>query len=465
MSFQIDKIRVEKLKKAKEISFRFPKETFEDVTAVSKLFDLEDKSKITISGRITEIRKNGKIYFLDIKIDGIVQAFIQQTDKSNVFEEFKELIDKGDYIRIYGSVDATNKIEIQNFILLAKSLFILPKVLNNTYLKNNFRYIDALIDSQVSIAINNQAKILKAVRIELWDNDFSEFSTPILSTQYNGGAATPFETTIRSLNKKGFLRVSSDIQLKMLIASGQKKIFELGNQFRNEGLDSKHLPEFLMLEAYQTETEANSMLQVALKIFERIATAINGEAVYFHNGEKINCKITDWKYINAREEILKLANIDILNSEEELKNKVRNAGLIIEDNASFATIINKLIENYILNNATYPTIVEGLPYGMTPLIKKGANEFAQRYWLFASQIDFCDIGHEENDYFTQVDALNKQYENQLQKKQHTQVNEEIKSVIAFGIPPLSGIGMSLSRVAMIFASSKDIRESSAFCFK
>lgn len=465
MTFQPDENRISKQQKAKDLNFTFDKSPYIVVESNIGLQRFKVKERITFSGRVVEMRKKGKIIFIDLKGSISCSMFIQEMGSANAFEKFKELIDKGDYIRIYGVLQADNKIEIEFFDLLAKCLFILPKFLNDTYLKNNFRFLDAVINYKVSNVINNQTKVLKAVRTVLWENNFNEFNTPILSTQYNGGAATPFETQIRSLNKKGYLRVSSDIQLKMLIAAGQTKIFELGSQFRNEGLDNEHLPEFSMLEVYEIETKPEKLLKIALEIFERVAIAINQEAFFYNNDEKVNCSVKDWKQVNARNVILAETQIDILWEEKMLKQECLKHKITIEENASYATVVNKLIEKFVLRKAVQPTIVDGLPYGMTPLIKKGSDGFANRYWLFARQIDFCDIGFEENDYLSQVEALQTQHENLLNKKEHSQINEEIKNVVAFGLPPLSGIGMSISRMLMIFANSNDIRESSAFSFK
>lgn len=465
MTLRIDQNRIRKQQKAKTLNFTFDRTAFEVVESGIYFENNRQHKSVSISGRVIELRKKGGIIFLELRRSIFGKVFIQKKDNEIAFEKFKELIDKGDLIQVYGVLQSDNSVEIRYFDLLAKCLFILPKVLNNNYLKNNFRFVDAVIDDKVAEVISNQSKVLKSVRSVLWENGFNEFNTPILTTQYNGGAATPFETHIRSLDKIGYLRVSSDIQLKMLIASGQTKVFEIGSQFRNEGLDNNHLPEFSMLEVYEAQTTPQQLLKIALKIFEKVALSINGEAFYFSENERVSCSVNDWKHVNARNVILNETGVDVLRDENRLKDESLKLGIAIEENASFATIVNKLIEKYVLQKAIYPTIVDGLPYGMTPLIKEAHSGIANRYWLYARKIDFCDVGEEENDYSTQVGALERQYENLRTKKDHSQINEEIKNVVAFGLPPLSGIGMSLSRMLMIFANSKDIRESSAFIFK
>lgn len=437
------------------------------------LSELSDNigGKILLRGRIIAIRKKGQIIFTDLLSNNqTIQLLIKNNSSDDIKHTFETYVGKGDIIEFTGIVEHNKRnniiINVVDFNIVSKSHFILPKILNDKPLKQKYRYIDLVVNADSRKILTNNTVIVKGIRDFLENEGFVNFITPTLSTSYNGGTCTPFTTKIASLKKNGYLRVTSEIYLKQLIAAGWNSVFEIGQQYRNEGLDSLHLPEFLMLEAYKAFVDTEDMLLLVLRLFESISILINGKPVYFMGGKEISCSVKNWRKINIRNAILNEMHVDILD-ENKLKKNAYSLNIEIADDATSSTIISKLISKYVERNDNYLIIIEGIPHGLTPLMKEQDtnSEFADRFWLFAGGIDFCDIGKEKTDFIRQKDALALQHKQLKERRKGLKINNEITDVLAFGLPPTCGIGLSISRLLMIFSNIKDIRETSNFYFR
>ncbi|HHT9121385.1 MAG TPA: amino acid--tRNA ligase-related protein [Candidatus Wunengus sp. YC63] len=424
--------------------------------------------KIKVRGRIVDIRKMGKIVFGDLLDYQTKIQLLVSDDVNQLCEVFSSCIDTGDLIEAFGSVGKTQighiTIFLEDFKLVAKSLNTFPQHLNDVKKRYSQRFLDFTVNASSRKIAEVISLVCKGSRVFLWEKGFEEYQTPIISTQYNGGAATPFVTDIRAIGKRGYLRVTSEIYLKQLIAAGFLSVFEIGSQFRNEGLDHLHLPEFLMLEIYQAYSDANTMLELILELFEYLSILINGKAVFYAEDETVPCGKQDWVRVNAHNTIMKLSGVDILDSIDTLRTQSLSIGVDCAEDSVYATLVAKLVDKFVRQKAVNPTIVTGLPSGMTPLMKTSKSDarFADRYWLFAGEIDFCDIGSEQTNYTNQLEALKKQHEQLRRTHPHALINEDIVKVVAFGLPPTGGVGLSLSRLAMVLANIRDIKETPIF---
>jgi len=427
----------------------------------------EEALRLSFRGRVLDIRKLGRVIFADIlDYDSKIQVAI--TENSELSKLFASCIDSGDLIEGFGRSGKTksgqSQILLDDFRLISKSFETLPKTLNNQAARNSQRYLDLTINASSRKLLEICACICKGIRVMLWERGFQEYPTPIISSRYNGGAAKPFETKIRAIDKHGYLRVTSEVYLKQLIAAGCPAVFEIGSQFRNEGIDKLHLPEFQMLEIYKAYSDAGEILDLVLELFENLATMVNGRPI-IQVGERVfPCRKSEWTTVEARTQILESANIDILQDADSLRACAGGIGLACDEHSGYATIVAKLVEKFILEHAEKPTIVTQLPCGMTPLMRtqRADPRFTDRFWLFAGNVDFCDIGSEQDDYFRQEAGLQEQIEELNARHLDRGINEDILRVARFGIPPMGGAGLSLNRLALVLGNISDIKETQTF---
>ncbi|MFG6672541.1 amino acid--tRNA ligase-related protein [Bacillus subtilis] len=429
---------------------------------------LRNQQTIKINGRVVKIRDFNSHSYVEIQdFHSVIQVLFEK----ELNKLFLSSIDIGDLIEVIGTVDVTKGEQIlfkaEDFTLVSKCRFIFPKKLKNKRTRYENRFLDFTINPEARSIAELSSHLNKEVRKYLWSKGFEEHRTPILSTKFNGGVSTPFTTEIQSLKKQGYLRVTSEIYLKQLIAAGFASVFEIGSSFRNAGMDKYHIPEFPLLEIYQAYSNADEMLELVLELVQNVLTSINGKPSFYLDDKKtveVYCRKEDWKKINAYEVIKDKVGIDLFTNIDELREKAMSVGVRCSDSSGYATVVGSLIDKFIRQESTNPTIVYGLPAGMTPLMKVQEKDkrFNDRYWLYLNKSDFCDIGSEQTDYEEQIDALKEQYESMSKAYPHISINEDIIKVVSFGLPPTSGAGFSLSRFLMAISNTSDVRETPLF---
>lgn len=425
---------------------------------------INKKEVIKINGRVIEIRKLRKESYVLIKDFGSVMQ-LHISEKLNC--DFLNCIDTGDWIEIVGELYNKNKsylVDVNAYKLVAKCRFIFPKQLTDKRKRHDNRFLDFTINNKSLNVAKCNALINRVIRKTLWEKGFEEYATPVLFTSFNGGVSTPFVTQINALDKLGYLKVTSEIYLKQLIAAGFDSVFEIASSFRNDGIDKYHIPGFPLLEVYKAFANADYMLNLNLEMIENVLIEYNGEP-YIQNNDtlKIRVQKDDWIKINAYEKIKEKTGIDILTDIKELRIQARKVGVGCSDYSGPATIIGNLIDKFIRQKTVYPTIITHLPASMTPLMKKSTNkQFAERYWLFLNGVDISDIGSEQINYEDQKEELIKQFEMMHNAYPQIAINQDLLKVVSYGIPETGGIGFSLSRLLMAIENLDDVRETPIF---
>ena len=425
---------------------------------------IKKKELIKINGRVMEIRKLRKESYVLIKDFGsIMQLHIPEIINC----DFLNCIDSGDWIEIVGILYNKNKsytVDVNAYRLVAKCRFIFPKQLTDKRKRYNNRFLDFTINNKSLNIARCNSLINRVIRETLWEKGFEEYATPVLFTSFNGGVSKPCVTHVNALDKLGYLKVTSEIYLKQLIAAGFDSVFEISSSFRNDGIDKYHIPGFPLLEVYKAFANAEDMLNLNLEIIENILIEYNGEPYIQKNDtSKIRVQKEDWIKVNAYEKIREKTGIDILIDIKELRIQARKVGVGCSDNSGPATVIGNLIDKFIRQETVYPTIITHLPASMTPLMKKSMNkQFAERYWLFLNGIDISDIGSEQINYEDQKEQLIKQFGMMHDAYPHISINQDLLKAVSYGMPETGGIGFSLSRLLMAIENLDDVRETPIF---
>jgi lysyl-tRNA synthetase, class II len=351
-----------------------------------------------------------------------------------------------------------------DFMLVKKCLFDFEGLLSKDKSRYENRYLDFVINPKSREILKVHSKINKSIRKYLWSKDFEEYHTPALSTKYNGGTSSPFECDIKAMNKKGYLRVSSETYLKQIIAAGIPAVFEINSQFRNEGMNENYMQEFTLLEMYKSFSSTKDMLKSIVKMIEDVLIDLNGRPVIKAKDDKIiNVSVNDWKIVDAYKFFKDKYDIDITGDKSEIIEKSKSLGVNTSADSYLSTVVGNLIDKFIRKEYDSPLIIINLPYGMTPLMKRSETDgrFADRCWLFLNRVDFCDIGSSQDDYFSQYEILSKQND-ERKKTKNQDLNIDALNTVAFGLPPTSEAGLSITRFIKAITNAPKISETSLF---
>lgn len=428
----------------------------------------EASGAVRATGRVVGVRKFGRSAFVEIS-DGVDQVQVLVEDRTlPLCRDFRGECDPGDLIEVYGTLGLTRSgaraLMADEFSLLAKHLPQFSKALADASERRAHRFHDLFVNRRSRLCLELVSDLAREIRTDLWASGFREFTTPTLSTRFNGGLSRPFQTKVRALGSVGYLRVTSEIYLKQLIAAGFESVFEIGSQFRNEGMDHRHIPEFQMLEVYRAQADAEEMAELTVSLLNRVTSRLKSAGRIYSDRIPALPGSGGWKRVDARAAVRASAGIDILESDlDSLAARAGAAGVSCSRETGYAGIVAKLIDHFVRSEAASPTILGGLPSGMTPLMKRrrGAPELADRVWLYAGRVDICDIGSEQADYEEQAQALEVQRAS-LREVEPIKRDRTILDVTSFGLPPTGGVGMGLGRLAMMLLGSDDIEETVAF---
>ncbi len=434
----------------------------------------EKEFDVDVAGRIMLFRDFGKATFVTLKDSkGTIQIYARKDILGDeVFENFK-LLDIGDIIGVKGNVFRTHKGEItvlvKEFKLLAKSLLGLPEKwhgLTDVETRYRQRYLDLIVNDKVKNDFLIRFKIISYIREFLKEKGFLEVETPMMQTIPGGAIARPFITYHNALNIDLFLRIAPELYLKRLIVGGFDKIFELNRNFRNEGIDTKHNPEFTMLELYQAYADYKNMLEIFEELMKSIALAINGSTTINYQGKEIN--LGKWQKIKYVEALEKLANINT----KEIKNikdaiKIANSKGI-EEIKGFEKkweILNHLFEEFVEPNLIEPTIIYEYPAEISPLAKyKEDNpEFAERFEAYICGREIANAFSELNNPLVQSEIFFEQAKRKAQGDEEAMyVDEDYIKALEVGMPPTGGMGIGIDRLVMFFIDSNSIRDTILF---
>lgn len=450
----------------------FVHETY-DVNAYSsdikEEFNEADEREVSIAGRVMSKRRHGKICFLDVRDSkGNIQVFARKDVLEEKYEDVKGL-DIGDIIGVKGVVFKTEAGEITvratDLVLLSKSLQILPEKfhgLKDPDLRYRQRYVDLIVNPEVKDVFLKRTQIIKKIRQFLDERGFLEVETPILGTVAGGANARPFYTHHNTLDIDMQLRIANELFLKRLIVGGFEKVYEMGKMFRNEGMDTKHNPEFTNIELYQAYVDYEEMMRITENLFEYVATEVLGSPEIEYQGTKINLK-APWKRITMIDAVKEYAGVDFngIDTDEKAREVAREKGLEIEENATWGKILSEMFEEFGEENLIQPTFVIGHPVEVSPLAKRNPEDprLTQRFEAFINTWEFANAFSELNDPIDQRERFEAQVaEKEAGDDEAHPMDSDFINAIEVGLPPTGGLGIGVDRMIVLLTDQPSIRD-------
>ena len=429
-----------------------------------------DGKEVSIAGRIMSKRVMGKASFCNVQdLKGNIQCYVCRDDLGeDSYKDFKRM-DIGDIVGIKGFVFTTKMGEISvhahSVTLLSKSLQILPEKyhgLTNTDTRYRQRYVDLIMNEDVKKTFVMRSKIISCIRRYLDDLGFLEVETPMLVANAGGAAARPFETHYNALDEDVKLRISLELYLKRLIVGGMERVYEIGRVFRNEGLDTRHNPEFTLMELYQAYTDYQGMMDLTEDMFRHIAKQICGSTTIPYADVEIDLG-KPFERLTMIDAIKKYTGIDFneITTTEEAKKLADEKGVHYEDRHVRGDIINLFFEEFVEEHLIQPTFITDHPIEISPLTKKkpGHPEQVERFELYIYAREMCNAYSELNDPIDQRERFKAQ-EAALASgdDEANTTDEDFLNALEIGMPPTGGIGYGIDRLVMLFTNSPAIRD-------
>jgi lysyl-tRNA synthetase class 2 len=429
----------------------------------------KSRSAITIAGRIIAKRRMGKVSFLDIHDStGKLQLYIHQEKLGDADQKLLKDIDIGDFIGAQGYPFFTKSgeptIEVDGLILLAKSLRPLPEKwhgLHDIDLRHRQRYLDLISNSEVKETFIIRSKTISAIRDFLNERGFLEVETPVLQPSAGGALARPFITHHHSLNHDFYLRIALELYLKRLIIGGFDKVYELGRIFRNEGISTKHNPEFTMLEAYQAYADYNDIMNLFEGMISTIVNNINGSHKITYGNDIIDFK-PPWPRLELRHIVAEYSGIDFLQYPDAnlLRLKMRDFGLDVDATKDWPKLVDELISTIVEPKLIQPTFIIDYPLSMSPLAKKkfGHDHLVERFEAFAGGIEIANAFSELNDPLEQRQRFIIQQKDRVKSEEQEIIDDDFLQALEYGMPPTGGLGVGIDRLVMLLTNQSSIRE-------
>ena len=433
-------------------------------------FDALEGKEVVVAGRMMRKRVMGKASFCNVQdLKGGIQCYVaRDAVGEDSYKDFKKF-DIGDIIGVRGEVFKTKTGEISihasAVTLLSKSLQVLPEKfhgLTNTDMRYRQRYVDLIVNPEVKDTFVKRSKIIKEIRNFLDGRGFMEVETPMLVSNAGGAAARPFETHYNALNEDVKLRISLELYLKRLIVGGLEKVYEIGRVFRNEGVDTRHNPEFTLMELYQAYTDYYGMMELTENMFRYLAEKVCGSAVITYNGVEIDLS-KPFARLTMNDAIKKYAGIDFdeVKTDEEAKALAKEHHIEYEERHTKGDIINLFFEEYCEKELIQPTFIMDHPLAISPLTKKKPSDptKVERFELFINTWEMCNAYSELNDPIDQRERFAAQdaaFAAGDEEANHT--DEDFLNALEYGMPPTGGIGYGIDRLVMLLTDSPAIRD-------
>ena len=425
---------------------------------------------VTVAGRIMSKRGMGKVGFAHIQdIDGKVQLFVKKDilgdDAYNTFKKY----DIGDIVGAEGEVFTTQtgeiSIRVNTITLLSKSLQPLPEKfhgMTNTDLRYRQRYVDLIMNADVKDTFVKRSKIIAAIRSYLNAQDFLEVETPMLVANAGGAAARPFETHFNALDEDFKLRISLELYLKRLIVGGLERVYEIGRVFRNEGLDTRHNPEFTLMELYQAYTDYHGMMDLTENLYRHVAQEVLGTTKIVYNGIEMDLG-KPFERITMVDAVKKYAGVDFneINSVEEARAAAKAHHVEYEEHHQKGDILNLFFEEYAEEHLIQPTFVMDHPVEISPLTKKKPEDpnYVERFEFFMNGWEMANAYSELNDPIDQRERFKAQEALlALGDEEANTTDEDFMNALEIGMPPTGGIGFGIDRMCMLLTDSAAIRD-------
>ena len=471
---QLLKVRREKLAALQEAGKDPFQITKYDVTnhsaELKEAFDQYEGKVVRIAGRMMSKRVMGKASFCNVQdLKGNMQSYVARDSVGEEdYADFKKY-DIGDIIGIEGEVFRTKTGEIsihaQKITLLSKSLQILPEKyhgLTNTDMRYRQRYVDLIMNAEVKDTFIKRSKIISAIRKYLDGQGFMEVETPMLVANAGGAAARPFETHFNALDEDLKLRISLELYLKRLIVGGLERVYEIGRVFRNEGLDTRHNPEFTLMELYQAYTDYHGMMDLTENLYRHVAQEVLGTTTIVFNGIEMDLG-KPFERITMVDAVKKYSGVDFneIHTLEEARAIAKEKHVEFEERHSKGEILNLFFEEFVEEHLVQPTFVMDHPIEISPLTKKKPEnpEYVERFEFFMNGWEMANAYSELNDPIDQRERF-KEQEKQLAQgnDEANTTDEDFMYALELGMAPTGGIGFGIDRMCMLLTDSPAIRD-------
>ncbi len=437
---------------------------------VRSAFDELEGKEVSIAGRMMSKRVMGKASFCHVQdLQGSIQSYVARDSiGEEPYKAFKKY-DIGDLVGIRGTVFRTKtgetSIHAEEITLLSKSLQILPEKfhgLTNTDLRYRQRYVDLIMNPEVKDTFIKRSKIISTIRRFLDAQGFMEVETPMLVSNAGGAAARPFETHFNALDEDLKLRISLELYLKRLIVGGLERVYEIGRVFRNEGLDTRHNPEFTLMELYQAYTDYHGMMDLTENMYRYVAKEVLGTTTIVYNGIEMDLG-RPFERITMVDAVKKYAGVDFneIHTLEEARAAAKEHHVEFEQRHKKGDILSLFFEEFVEEHLIQPTFVMDHPIEISPLTKKKPDnpEYVERFEFFMNGWEMANAYSELNDPIDQRErfaAQEEQFAQGDEEANHT--DEDFLNALEIGMPPTGGIGYGIDRMCMLFTDSAAIRD-------
>ena len=471
---------LDELKKKGFDTFAYSFDTNSYSEDIKNNFEKYENKDVKLAGRIMTIRRMGKASFAHIMDQkGKIQIYLKKDDIGENYEAFR-LMDIGDIIGVDGYVFKTKtgeiSVHVKSLTLLAKSLRPLPipkeaedkqgnKIIYDQFadkeLRYRQRYVDLIVNPNVKDVFIKRSKIVSSIRNYLDNKGYLEVETPVLQPLYGGAAARPFVTHHNALDIDLYLRIADELYLKRLIVGGFDGVYEISKDFRNEGMDKSHNPEFTMLELYVAYKDYNWMMELVEELFEHICKTIFRSFEFTYEETKINFS-RPWKKVSFVESIADKTGVNVITAtESELRGLAKNFGIEIQGLSGKAKLIDEIFAQVVEPQLIQPTFVIDYPLILSPLAKKHRSKegLVERFEGYIAGREICNAFSELNDPIDQ----RKRFEDQVKMREAGdeeahQVDEDFLRSMEYGMPPMAGLGVGIDRLVMLLTNQSSIRD-------
>lgn len=472
---------LEELKKGNHETYAYSYDVDNYSKNIKDNFETLEGKDVAIAGRIMAIRRMGKASFTHIQDkDGRIQIYLKKDEIGEEAYNIFKLLDIGDIIGVTGYVFKTKtgetSVHVKSMKLLAKSIRPIPiakettdeegnKVIHDQFtdkeLRYRQRYVDLIVNPEVKDVFILRSKIVTALRKFLDGNSYYEVETPVLQTLYGGAAARPFITHHNALDMKLYMRIADELYLKRLIVGGFDGVYEIAKDFRNEGIDKTHNPEFTMLELYVAYKDYEWMMDFVETMVRNVAMEVFGTTKFTIEGNEVDFG-PKWRRLSMTDELKNVTGIDVLaDTTEEIKELLKSKGITVTGKESKGKLIDELFEVTIQDKLIQPTFVIDYPVELSPLAKQHRSKpgLVERFEGFVLGREICNAFSELND---PVDQMNRFVDQNKMRDEGDdeahQIDEDYVRALEYGMPPTAGLGVGIDRLVMLLTNQPSIRD-------
>jgi lysyl-tRNA synthetase, class II len=430
----------------------------------------EQQVEVRLAGRIMQKREMGKAGFAHIQdITGKIQIYVRKDTVNETEYRAYEILDIGDLVGVHGVVFKTNtgetSVKVKSITVLSKSLYPLPDKfhgLKDVEMRYRQRYVDLIMNPEVQQTFISRSKIIQSMRRYLDSRGYLEVETPTMHAIAGGASARPFITHHNALDMQLYMRIAIELHLKRLIVGGMEKVYEIGRVYRNEGISTRHNPEFTMIELYEAYADYQDIMRLTEEMIEHIALEVLGTTEIQYQGKPVSLK-TPWKRISMVDAIKQVVGIDFSRemTDEEAHQLAKEHKVPVEPSMTYGHIVNQFFETFVEETLIEPTFITGHPVAISPLAKKNDQDprFTDRFELFIVAREHANAFSELNDPIDQRERFEAQLlERESGNDEAHMMDEDFIRSLEYGMPPTGGLGIGIDRLVMLLTDSPSIRD-------